>query len=170
MKKQKKLFNNNLPVIAIFAFILIVIVSIVPFFKHSNKQFFLPTMGTMSDSEQNSNKNSLTNTAWVWHETSMNDGVTIIPTEEGVFTMTFDDAGQVHITTDCNNGSGLYTVQNSSKLTFKSIASTLKLCGESQEERFYQDLQHIREYSIVNDTLRLQFKDDVGKMVFTREK
>lgn len=167
MKKRKNPFPNNFPVIAIFALILITIVSVLLFLKRSNKLTLSPTTDTRS--EQASSQDILTDTVWVWHETSMNDGTTILPTEEGVFTMTFDDSGQVHITTDCNNGSGSYTVQNDTELTFGFIASTKKFCTESQETRFYQDLQHIREYRVTNNTLMLQFKDDVGKMVLTKE-
>ena len=84
---------------------------------------------------------NLTSTTWIWKETYLGTGPNadvknpIIPQKLKAFTLTFTSDGRVNGTTDCNNFSGTYVLENG-KIKFGSFMSTLMYCEGSQEQEF----------------------------------
>lgn len=94
---------------------------------------------------------NLTSSVWVWEKTYLGTGPTtdienpIIPQRSDAFTLSFSSDGTVNGTTDCNNFSGTYAIENG-KIKFTSLMSTLMYCDGSQEQEF---ISMIKDGSII---------------------
>lgn len=109
---------------------------------------------------------SLTDTTWVWQQTLMSDGTVITPAQEGVFSLTFDNQGQVSGRTDCNGFFGTYARQ-ANNLEFGPFASTLMFCENSQEAEFNQLVSTSTSYLFDEDgNLVLLLPYDSGASIF----
>lgn len=91
-------------------------------------------------------RQSIIGSTWVWQETRYADGRVMEPKTSGVFTVVFNQEGQVNGTTDCNNFFGPYTAGAGNSLVFGALASTLKYCEGSQENDFRKDISEINRY------------------------
>ena len=112
-------------------------------------------------------QNKLSANTWVWVETIMSkDGQESAPNNPGDFTLTFDGAGRVSGTTDCNNFFGPYELDGTSIET-GPLASTLMYCEGSQEQAF---TNMISEANLIffdeNDNLVLLYPYDSGSIIF----
>ncbi|WP_418262651.1 META domain-containing protein [Flavobacterium faecale] len=68
----------------------------------------------------------------------------------------------------CNSFGSKYTIDNH-KIQFEPPFGTKKFCQGTGEQTFYNTLQKINRYSVVNDSL-LFFVDDVVMMRFIKKK
>lgn len=84
---------------------------------------------------------NIISSTWVWEKTYLGTGPTadiknpIIPERFEAFTLSFSSDGTVRGTTDCNNFSGTYVIENG-QIKFTSLMSTLMYCEGSQEQEF----------------------------------
>lgn len=102
---------------------------------------------------------------WKWINTTYNNDTELVPKEVGVFTLTFTD-GKFSATTDCNNMTGSYEVEEN-KITFGAIASTRMFCEGSQEQDFSAMLGEIQSYFFTSKgELIFDLKFDTGSAVF----
>ena len=116
--------------------------------------------------ETNSGQLSLMMKTWNWVHTTYNDGTIITPRTEKQFTLTFDSANTFSITTDCNHGTGEYTVSDTG-IVFGMITSTEMACAGSQEGEFKTDLNNVQSYHLTpQGELVLNIKFDSGSMLF----
>ena len=120
-----------------------------------------PTTGEIGEwvkdfeGEADASKMNLEMKKWQWVN-SVEMGEYMVPTNAGVFTLTFSD-GQVSVGTDCNTMGGTYTT-NGTKLTFGPMMSTLMYCEGSQETVFGTMLSHVTSFAFTKKgTLELQY-------------
>jgi heat shock protein HslJ len=96
--------------------------------------------------EQNKDfKKELVGSKWIWYETiigevSNSNSKRVSPEQEGKFSLTFTEDGQVNGVTDCNNFGGTYTIEKN-KIKFGSFMSTLMYCEGSKEQDFISMIQ-----------------------------
>ena len=103
---------------------------------------------------------------WSWIKTIYNNDTEVTPNDTDVFTLTFKDDGTFSATTDCNAMSGGYEVEDN-KISFGSIAATLKFCEDSQEQKFSSMLGEVRSFLFTSrGELVLELKFDSGSMIF----
>lgn len=106
--------------------------------------------GNLKNNLESNISSDLTSFVWKWKETTQ--GIeTIIPKNPSNFTLTFTKDGNVNGTTDCNNFSGTYFVNNQ-QIKFGSFMSTLMYCDGSQEQEFINSIQD-SSFVINGDTL-----------------
>ena len=104
--------------------------------------------------------------SWTWISALYEDGREVKPKNSADFGVMFTNDGRVSIKTDCNSGSGSYTVANG-QLTFGPIASTKMYCEGSQESEFFQLLTNTSGYLFTSKgELILQLKFDSGTVTF----
>ena len=96
-------------------------------------------------------------TVWVWVETKQEDDTGITPNQPDAFTLTFSATGRVSGTTDCNNFSGQYEVDDEDKLTIGPLAATMMYCEGAQEQYFTSSLATAKHIT-VDDTGQLRIK------------
>lgn len=110
---------------------------------------------------------SLTMTTWKWVKTEYTNQADVVPQQENAFTLTFSSDGKVSIGTDCNRGSGTYTIQGNTITFGSNFAVTKMYCEGSQEQVFFDTLQKTSSFMFTSrGELRLNIKDQVGVMVF----
>ncbi len=103
---------------------------------------------------------------WVWQSALYNDGREILPTKNGVFTLTFADDNTFSVTTDCNSAGGTYLISENS-LTFSDIFSTEMYCENSQEAEFLKLLINTNMYHFTSrGELIFDLKFDSGTAIF----
>lgn len=109
----------------------------------------------------------ITNRAWQWARTQMNDDTLLTPRDPQAFTLTFEADGSFHGTTDCNSFFGSYQLEDN-RLTFGPIGQTKMFCQDSQESEFLQSLSAVDSWMLDEATgeLVLLIKLDSGSMVF----
>lgn len=102
---------------------------------------------------------------WRWIKTTYNNDTELIPEKE--FTVTFKDDGTFTATTDCNNVTGSYDVEDR-RITFNDMASTEMFCGdESQEGDFVSMLGQIQSFFFTSKgELIFDLKFDSGSSIF----
>lgn len=106
------------------------------------------------------------NKKWMWSKTVMSDGATTQANREKGFSITFVKEGSAHITTDCNNGNGAYTLTSETGMVIGPVATTMMYCEGSQETVFYQQINNIDSYLYKDGQLHLLLKFDSGTMTF----
>lgn len=111
-----------------------------------------------------SSESKIVDTRWVWVRTEYLDGDTLKPRGED-FVLSFNEAGTMTSTTDCNSLSGDYVIDGE-VLSFGPFMSTLMYCDGSLEGEYGSDLALTNSYTIVGDELRLNLNRDFGVMVF----
>lgn len=103
---------------------------------------------------------------WVWQSALYNDGREILPTKNGVFTLTFADDNTFSVTTDCNSAGGNYLISEN-LLTFSDIFSTEMYCENSQEAEFLKLLMNTNMYHFTSrGELVFDLKFDSGTAIF----
>ncbi len=107
---------------------------------------------------------SLAGSKWLWMHTT-EGSLKTEPKKKDVFTITFNSEAGVSITTDCNNGGGSYTIDQS-KLKISNIISTRMYCEGAQETVFFDWLQKVNSYQIKDDQLVLDF--GTGSLTFKK--
>lgn len=112
---------------------------------------------------------NFTDIKWIWKKTTLNDGTVVIPKKVDVFSITFKEDNTVSGTTDCNNFSGTYAV-NDSALMFGPMMSTLMGCLDSQETEFNQTLNQVNGYELSEDGAQLLLKLGANKGIIIFEK
>jgi heat shock protein HslJ len=134
---------------------------------HTDERLFEEIEGTAEEHSHDTPKNpTLTSKRWYWVSTLTNDGTETIPQKKDVFTLTFGNGSQFSATTDCNQISGSYTL-NQNQITFGQMASTKMYCEGSQEAVFTQFLQNTSGYLFTPaGELVLELKFDSGTMTF----
>jgi heat shock protein HslJ len=104
---------------------------------------------------------------WVWKQSDTIDE-TVVSTNDA-FTITLSEDGRVQVTTDCNNGQGIYTLGENQSIEFNAIATTKMFCEGSQESEFLSQLSEVDSYTYENDTLILGINSSDRMMEFTLE-
>ena len=88
------------------------------------------------------------------------------PLEPDVFGLTFDDEGNLHVTTDCNTMNGRYLVDEH-RIQFEQMTSTRMFCQGSQEQEFAKMLDSVSSYLFTDrGQLVLEIRYDSGSMIF----
>ena len=103
---------------------------------------------------------------WNWVKTVYNDDTVHTPLEPDVFGLTFDDEGNLHVTTDCNTMNGRYLVDEH-RIQFEQMTSTRMFCEGSQEQEFAKMLDSVSSYLFTDrGQLVLEIRYDSGSMIF----
>jgi heat shock protein HslJ len=107
---------------------------------------------------------------WVWQETQLNDGSVITPNTSDVFSVTFDNEGNVSGATDCNGFGGTYKLDKQ-MIEFGPFIQTLMYCEGSQEQEFVRMISDSTSYTFdQEDNLILLIKYDSGSVLFKKGK
>ncbi len=108
---------------------------------------------------------SLEGTTWNWNNTAYSNGSTVAAPDPTKYTLRFVQATKRFIfVADCNNGSGIYTV-NGQNLTTQVQGMTRAYCPSPSDE-YVQMLDQVSSYNINGSTLSLSLKTN-GTMTFT---
>lgn len=111
--------------------------------------------------------NPLTGTVWGWTRTEYGNDTVVEAADPSRYTLTFEGDDNLAVLLDCNRGRGTYTLDGSS-LSFGPIASTRMACpGDSQADRFAQDLENVVSFVLDGDVLALSLWADGGIMFFS---
>jgi heat shock protein HslJ len=97
----------------------------------------------------------------------MSDDKKITTDKKQSFGLSFGTNGSVSITTDCNNGTAVFSVEET-KLRLGPVASTKKYCEGSQETEFFKQLDQVESFLMKDSNLYLQLKLDSGTMTFIK--
>lgn len=106
----------------------------------------------------------LTKKEWFWVKTETNSGELIKPKKENVFSLIFNNNGQISVKTDCNNVGGIYEV-NKNNLKIKEMYMTEMFCFDSQESDYIKYLDKLNRVLIDKDGSLVIYFDD-GQMIF----
>lgn len=119
-------------------------------------------------SKEESIKNELTETSWLWKETQYSNDDLVTPSDSTQFVATFSEEGQFSSSTDCNTVGGSYAI-NDSNLSFGNMFATKMACmDETMEMEYSNMLGEVTSYMIAdNGNLVLMLKYDSGSMIFT---
>lgn len=97
---------------------------------------------------------------------SMDDSV-FTPESPDLYTLQFFENGQVQVRADCNRGHGTWQTDGGTRLSFAAIATTRAQCGpESLHDRFLNDLDYVRSYTVQNGNLYLATMADGAILEF----
>ena len=110
--------------------------------------------------------NSVSDKIWMWQETILDGEISMQPTDQNAFTLTFQPDGKLNLTTDCNGGMGSYELDAHS-IAITEIATTKMHCENSQEQVFLQHISEVDAYTIDQGELYLLLPMDSGTMIFT---
>jgi len=112
---------------------------------------------------------SLTLTGVLWELAliqSMDDSV-YAPRSPGLFTLRFQEDGNLVIRADCNRGRGRWTSDTASQLNITQLVSTRAMCiPPSLHDRFISDLNYTRSYIINEGKLYLSTMADGAILEF----
>lgn len=108
-------------------------------------------------------------TKWIWTQTVMNDGSTVLPKKPLAFTFVLSSEGNVNGTTDCNGFFGTYEAGTDGVIAFGPLASTKMFCEGAQEGEFMKTFSGITRYTF-DETGNLVFllPYDSGSMIFKK--
>ena len=91
----------------------------------------------------------------------------IPPTDQGKYTITFNDDSTFDARADCNNVSGGYRTGSNGSLAIQPGPSTMAFCGEgSLGNAYVSALSQTTSYEIASGTLSLTLQDG-GKLQFS---
>lgn len=113
-------------------------------------------------------ENRLTQHEWVWVETAYTNRENVTPIRTDAFVLTFNKEGSMGSRTDCNQMGGNFEMDKKGGIEFSQIFSTLMYCEGSQENEYQEMLRSSERFYFENDNLVLTFKDNEGKMFFTK--
>jgi para-nitrobenzyl esterase len=109
----------------------------------------------------------LTGVVWRWEQTLMNNGETFTPDNPNNYTVQFMDDGAIAFQADCNQGSGIYTIDGSS-LTLTLGPMTLVACPPgSLGNQFVANLNAAAIYFFEGENLMIDLMADSGTMRFS---
>jgi heat shock protein HslJ len=109
---------------------------------------------------------SLTGKKWMWQKTIMENKKEITPLKGGIFSISFDQEGYVHFSTDCNVAKGTYSLDGE-YLWIKDVMVTEMACQNSQEEEFLTPLKRASRYQFTKEgELKLYFSIKQGVAIF----
>ncbi len=101
---------------------------------------------------------------WKWIRTEYLDDEELEPVKDN-FVLSFNEAGTMTSTTDCNSLSGDFVIDGE-VLSFGPFMSTLMYCEGSLEGEYGSDLALTNSYRIIGDELHLNLNRDFGTMIF----
>jgi heat shock protein HslJ len=105
---------------------------------------------------------------WRWRETAYKADAKAFPDDPSLYTVVFDDGGNLRIRADCNRAGGTYALHNSA-LTIVVTHSTRAMCApESLEQSFLKDLNAAADFLLWDGNLYIRLKNDTGTMKFSR--
>jgi heat shock protein HslJ len=108
-----------------------------------------------------------TSATYVWVESVIGGDARVAPLKPDVFTITFDNEGNVSGTTDCNSFGGSYVTAEDGTITFSEFTSTLMFCEGSQETEFLGMLQEVDTIAFdENGSVILSWDGEAGAMLF----
>ncbi|MFO0704220.1 MAG: META domain-containing protein [Patescibacteria group bacterium] len=110
----------------------------------------------------------LTNGKWTWVETKMGEGK-VTKNDKKEFTLSFAKDGGLQVGSDCNSGSGKYTLPSPGKISLDQIATTTMFCDGSKESDYFMQLGKVEGMMLRDNKLYLQLKDDAGYMSFKKQ-
>ncbi len=152
---------NTKTIISVLAVLLILGIGLVTYSKSKDT--------AENTTPQETKRDVLSGTEWVWKETLANDGTLTTPKQAGKFTLSFKADGSMNGTTDCNGFFGTYEV-NESSISFGPIGATKMFCEGSQEEAFMRMVSDSNQFIFNGDNiLVLLIKFDSGSVTFTRK-
>lgn len=102
---------------------------------------------------------------WEWKKTTYSNGEEVTPGNDE-FILTLNEDGSMSATTDCNNVSGNFEVDNS-KIEFPSPAITKMYCEDSLEDEFLRILNDSETYLFEDGQLVITIKYDSGSAFFS---
>lgn len=109
----------------------------------------------------------ITETLWLWQQTSMNDDTEVSPDNSESYTLTLNTDGTINGKADCNNFTGSYEITGSN-ITFGPMATTRAFCGESSlDTQYLQDLSNAATYFTQEGDLYIDLQFDSGIMKFS---
>lgn len=163
--------NKNL--LIIFLIVVIAIAMSLSLFDNTGRNNKMEPQATATEEviEKIETSNEMSATiigSWEWQSTTMNDDSKVTPSTPGKFVLTFNADGNFNTTTDCNSGMGTYTLGENGSITFGPIASTKMYCENSNEDKYFSDLNEVQMYMVEGDFLTLLLKYDTVGMNFTR--
>lgn len=95
-------------------------------------------------------------TSWQLAELTTAEGALETPADPGLYRLTFGKDGQLAITADCNQGSGLWVSTAPGKLTIGGVVSTLAACPEgSLSNELLTALESMTAFTIEGTSLQL---------------
>jgi heat shock protein HslJ len=98
----------------------------------------------------------LSGTAWQLAGLASGDGLVATPDNPSLYLVSFAPDGNLGITADCNQASGLWVSTQPGKIAVGGIVSTLAMCPEgSLSGDFIEGLQGATLYSFEGEALRL---------------
>ena len=160
MKSQKKKFpTKKRYLLSFFLGVVVVLLGLFVYRNYLSSRSFTP--------HQVQPHNQLTQTKWQWKEFKRSDGSILAPApqDEHKFILIFNDNGKFSSTTDCNQLSGIYSIDREA-LSIGEINSTLMACESENKEIIYRDaLEKAASYSLSGNTLTLNLSDN-GTMKF----
>ncbi len=107
----------------------------------------------------------LTDALWAWNELILPEGNSLIENADA-YTLRFLPDGTVHITADCNTGTGAYTLDGNA-LSIQVGAITRMACGEnSLSDQFLTYLSQVASYELLPTYLGLDLAEDGGRLGF----
>jgi len=108
--------------------------------------------------------------AWIWDNTTLNNGNVIRPQKKGVFVITFNLDEKVNGQTDCNNFSGSYTIENVGNLNFGPLSMTEMYCQGSEEKIFTNFISKSKSYEMdYSCNLTIFLVDNLGYIYFIKK-
>lgn len=111
---------------------------------------------------------TLTQNVWQWQRSTYGDGTTVVCSAPDNYTLAFLDNGLYSVQADCNQGSGMYTVDGP-RLTLQPGAMTRAACPpDSQDDVFLRDLGRVVTFVFDGENLVLNLAMDGGNMVFSQ--
>lgn len=106
---------------------------------------------------------SLAGTSWQLVERLSMDDTKLVPDERSKYTIAFGADGRATVRGDCNRGSGTWTSDGPSGLTFGPMAVTQAACPPgSMSDRFFGDFQYVRSYIMKDGHLFISLMADGG--------
>lgn len=109
----------------------------------------------------------LVGVTWRWEQTQMNNGDIFTPDNPNNYTLQFMEDGSLSLQADCNQGSGIYTVE-SQALTLVLGPMTLVACPPgSLADQFLTNLKGTAIYFFEGDNLLIDLMADSGTMRFS---
>jgi uncharacterized protein len=111
----------------------------------------------------NAQRMALNGTAWQLVEFQSSDDTTLAPSGKDIYTLTFQDDGQLLIRSDCNRGQATWKSADQVSLSIGLVALTRAMCPDTPlQRRFVRDLDFVRSYVVRDGHLFLSLMADGG--------
>ena len=137
--------------------------------QRAQQEIVYQSQTTLMQTQEESQREEypLANSEWRWIESQDADGTVFAPSDPEEFILSFDAAGQMRSSTDCNQLTGSFELQGD-LLQIGEIVSTRMYCEDSIEQDYLILLSEVSSYTLEEDTLTLILVENKGSMTFVR--